>query len=802
DQHIVRSPQILVPVMNSVTMHEALSKDPGNVVEQLTKLLGNLGGNFSVAKVEKDLAVMDRIPAAVQEEWEVFVKLSMTSWTSSMVLGQDRGPGRGSDCRDRSTATVMFKVGSQSRSVRFAMNELCQYLVSDSYGAVHTVRMARDAYNSRHCMHVVLSVPSTGGELWLGGIAASGQVSVLHENGISAVLAAAAKPPVAMDPNVKFLGCLDGTGVTTGTVSLTEVLKTFRDIVRILSGGGKVLISCKNGAHRSSLLVALFLMFTCGVSADEAADYLSIVRNIVDLASYPPRPKSGSSRPAGPMPLAWLREVETEVLDHGRALYSGWPFQLNKVEQYPIYGSTAKSKPAPKAMPTNKKARSGSGRSANLEVCARKRRMTESAVSKDQASWCNVCSDIECTEIETSGNEHSEVASASDWEKASLSKFSATSRGGPPAAAPHASLASVPEGASKIDQDDESGSGAAAVQQSEEDDEPEQTDDKVETDPDPDAADAAASQEWKPTKSMEEAVMGPDSDEVRAGHLAKLREMVSTLNDLDSRIKDTLGTPQQSPRASSAASGQVPVHETYERDQIPDWAADDEEEEEEEELARPTELPVASEGDSHPPAGPVASEEVTRLLDLMSEQQNFLQKLLDETAARQAEADQQRMVDSLLETIMSGDQAESLRVIATLRPQDLRDSRDLAGMTCLHHAVRVGDQQVIFQLLQKVPELANVPSSIRRNPPGWTPLMLIADKAPAETDQYVVGLLCASMTAEAFNNRSGTYATATHLAVARGNLPMVKKILWRMNDLGGRNLVVSHLKMQNQMARN
>ena len=84
------------------------------------------------------------------------------------------------------------------------------------------------------------------------------------------MLAAAAKPPVAMDPNVRFLGCLDGTGVTTGTafglgfrVSLTEVLQTFRDIVWILSGGGKVLISCKNDAHRSSLLVALFMVFTC-----------------------------------------------------------------------------------------------------------------------------------------------------------------------------------------------------------------------------------------------------------------------------------------------------------------------------------------------------------------------------------------------------------------------------------------------------------------------------------------------------------------------------------------------------------
>ena len=118
-------------------------------------------------------------------------------------------------------------------------------------------------------MHLILSIPSTGGELWLGGIAASGQVSVLHENGISAVLAAASRPPVAMDPSVKFLGCLDGTGVTTGTVSLKEVLKVFRDIVRMMSSGGKILISCKNGAHRSSLLgsvLGVHMWHQCGRS--------------------------------------------------------------------------------------------------------------------------------------------------------------------------------------------------------------------------------------------------------------------------------------------------------------------------------------------------------------------------------------------------------------------------------------------------------------------------------------------------------------------------------------------------------
>ena len=139
DNHIVRSPQVLVPVMNSVTMDRSLREGPGgfacncndvdfvatvttcdahaanlrmlrfweqqlpedhlflpnlciqhrtgNVVEQLTKLVGNLGGNFSVAKVlnkahllkrlrrrvsdrvKTDLSVLGAVPPAVQQEW-------------------------------------------------------------------------------------------------------------------------------------------------------------------------------------------------------------------------------------------------------------------------------------------------------------------------------------------------------------------------------------------------------------------------------------------------------------------------------------------------------------------------------------------------------------------------------------------------------------------------------------------------------------------------------------------------------------------------------------------------------------
>ena len=280
--------------------------------------------------------------------------------------------------------------------------------------------------------------------------------------------------------------------------------------------------------------------------------------------------------------------------------------------------------------------------------------------------------------------------------------------------------------------------------------------------------------------------MGPDSEETRLNNLAKLRDMVNNLSQLDQSLKVLLHTPQQSPRESGQNQDQSQSSACGPEDPFqPDWGDDEEEEDLE---------PQA------PPAAPAVSEEVSRLLELMGEQQQFLQKMLDHASVRQEKEEQASMRDWLLQNIQSGGQAESLRVIASLRPNDLRDIKDLAGMTALHWAVRVSDREVVQQILNRVPDLANIPTHLQRQPPQWTPLMILADKPPAEYDNAVAMALCAAMSAEGFNVRSGTYATATHLAAARGNILLLKRILWRMNELGSRDLVVSHLKIRNQMA--
>ena len=82
-------------------------------------------------------------------------------------------------------------------------------------------------------------LPSTGGELWLGGIVASGLVSVLQENNISSILAATSKPPVA-----KVLGCIEcddedhraqGSQALREIVSLAPVGKSWSPAETVLT---------------------------------------------------------------------------------------------------------------------------------------------------------------------------------------------------------------------------------------------------------------------------------------------------------------------------------------------------------------------------------------------------------------------------------------------------------------------------------------------------------------------------------------------------------------------------------------
>ena len=144
-------------------------------------------------------------------------------------------------------------------------------------------------------MHVVLELPN-GGQLWLGGITASGQVDVLIANGIGCILAAAAHSPVVRDSRIEFMGNLDGTGVAHGDIDKGIVIRMLERALKLLSSGQKILVSCKNGAHRSTFLAALLIIFVTGESASVVYSHLASLRAIVDLSSTAPESKHSHGR--------------------------------------------------------------------------------------------------------------------------------------------------------------------------------------------------------------------------------------------------------------------------------------------------------------------------------------------------------------------------------------------------------------------------------------------------------------------------------------------------------------------------
>ena len=128
-------------------------------------------------------------------------------------------------------------------------------------------------------------------------------------------------------------------------------------------------------------------------------------------------------------------------------------------------------------------------------------------------------------------------------------------------------------------------------------------------------------------------------------------------------------------------------------------------------------------------------------------------------------------------------------------------------MTALHWATRQKHVQLVWEILGLCPGLADRATRMHRNPSCWTPLMILADSmVPSGRDRdesasceeaQIAAALASHMTLTGLSVQSGTYATVTHLAAGRAKLHIIKKVLWRMNDLGGKAAVIQHLGAQN-----
>jgi hypothetical protein len=178
-------------------------------------------------------------------------------------------------------------------------------------------------------MHLVLAVPG-GGELWVGSSYAAGDVEYLRKNGITALVACASNVPVARASHLKHLGTWDGTAISKGDIKWLQVLALLDTIGQALRNGARILLSCRNGAHRSALLIVLVICFLTGLHPDEVMRHVSAIREMCDFDSVHPGDRKNFNKPMV-TPATFLRSRAEDLRACYDALQPHEQLKLNTV---------------------------------------------------------------------------------------------------------------------------------------------------------------------------------------------------------------------------------------------------------------------------------------------------------------------------------------------------------------------------------------------------------------------------------------------------------------------------------------
>ncbi|CAE7033967.1 unnamed protein product [Symbiodinium sp. CCMP2592] len=316
----------------------------GNVIERLTKLLGILPGCYCLSKcsqkgklfkdwkqairtqLQDDLKILPAEPPGVQAEWaaarkqaQLFLELVLEGLADNIDDSSGLRPGTSADIKK---FTDFFRgpwtgKDMKPQDVYGAVEKLQSVLCCDTYGGVDAVRYARDAYNKRHPMHLILDLQNgKGGKLWLGGHFAD--VACLTQNHVAVVFPAnrTATNHLQDQAAVRILPFVDGTGVVHKDVALSQVIDRLHSVIELLLKGFSVVILCHNGAHRTVLL----LMIICGIPFDTASHHVTQLRNIVDLQSRAP---CRGGRINTIRPMDFLAEVSDQVAVTGAMVGNG-----------------------------------------------------------------------------------------------------------------------------------------------------------------------------------------------------------------------------------------------------------------------------------------------------------------------------------------------------------------------------------------------------------------------------------------------------------------------------------------------
>ena len=638
--------------------------------------------------------------------------------------------------------------GEQWRD-RQITRQLRSTLLEDPYqGAVKALRWCRDAYNDRHCMHCVLDMAAFGskGQLWLGGVAASSDAGLLEESNVKFIWPANFERTLSNDPRFQVLPVTDGTGVMAGDLPLEPILARVSEIcLKVLEGFGGLLVCCHNGAHRSSLIMMLILMFMTGRRPGDIATYLQAIRNIVDVWSCPPR------RP-GLYALDFCNKVYEKVCQSRIALK--FPLlKLNDVfnkEQYWAFaGSLGMKMPQQPPSLTEKSAGGRRPGESEGESSRRGRRRSKSPALRLREAPQKGQKGVRLTPAPEAGRAAEGAAEAVGTTAKSSGQAPSFPKAPPAVVAAAKPAAAVPEAAAstsmkaeaeaKVASEPPAAKGPAAAEAADAAREP------------PAAAPEAASEAVGAAETKKETVESAeelvreqpakvakkeeqrDVKEVssQSGSAEMVRDILLSLSAMRKQMRDLVLHGRQGAEAPSSS------------DDV-DWG------DEEDKL----------------PALQLAEPE---LVQLLLEEQKKLTQRVEELVLQQGKIAEAEAVADRVEGLWSALREKNLAVseseIENMPAETLDSMRDTAGMTPLHIVARERWYGPTCLLLAKCPGMANR-VSYECSPPRWTALMSLSnmpkakDRGEEKRESEIAMMLVAAMSVDALNTQSGIVVRA------------------------------------------
>ena len=144
-------------------------------------------------------------------------------------------------------------------------------------------------------MHLIWDASryNSKGQLWLASVEASVSAALLEAHGVTHVWPAGYQRAQTHDPKFYYLPTQDGTGVLAGDIPMAQVVENLVSVARGVLKGYSYVLCCRNGAHRSAMLLALLLMLMSGRTAEQVYHYMHRLRSLVDLRSLPGQQQRG-----------------------------------------------------------------------------------------------------------------------------------------------------------------------------------------------------------------------------------------------------------------------------------------------------------------------------------------------------------------------------------------------------------------------------------------------------------------------------------------------------------------------------